>query len=50
MKTENAKTNQTLVENSMNTQLSNWFLLYSKAPPFPLVCERASFLYIAREI
>ncbi|TYS22556.1 DNA starvation/stationary phase protection protein [Bacillus subtilis] len=34
MKTENAKTNQTLVENSMNTQLSNWFLLYSKLHRF----------------
>lgn len=34
MKTENAKTNQTLVENSLNTQLSNWFLLYSKLHRF----------------
>lgn len=34
MNTQNAKKTETLVEKSMNTQLSNWFILYSKLHRF----------------
>ncbi|MBT2574765.1 DNA starvation/stationary phase protection protein [Bacillus sp. ISL-51] len=34
MNTQHAKKNESLVENSMNTQLSNWFILYSKLHRF----------------